>query len=83
VVKAGAQQWAAQHGLALVAPDTSPRGQDVPDDPEGGYDFGLGAGFYVNATREPYASHYRMYDYIVEELPAVLQQDLPLGSHTH
>src|SRR5690554_1229749 len=65
VTKAGAQRYAAEQGVAIVAPDTSPRGEGVPDDPEGAYDFGLGAGFYVNATQEPWSKHYRMYDYIV------------------
>jgi S-formylglutathione hydrolase len=78
VTKAGAQQYAAEHGVAVVAPDTSPRGEDVPDDPDGGWDFGLGAGFYVNALREPWSANYRMYDYVVEELPALLAANLPL-----
>ncbi len=73
VIKAGAQRYAAELGLALVAPDTSPRGAEVPDDPEGAWDFGLGAGFYLNATAEPWARHYRMYDYIVTELPALVE----------
>lgn len=77
VTKAGAQRYAAEHGMALVAPDTSPRGDTVPDDPEGAWDFGLGAGFYVNATQAPWSTHYRMYDYVVEELPGLLG-DLPL-----
>ncbi len=68
--KAGAQRVAAQLGIALVMPDTSPRGEGVPDDPDGAYDFGLGAGFYVNATEAPWSTHYRMYDYVVDELPA-------------
>ncbi len=80
VNKAGAQQYAAQHGVAIVAPDTSPRGEGVPDDPEGAYDFGLGAGFYVNATQEPWSGHYQMYDYIVDELPALLAANLPIDS---
>ena len=75
--KAGAQRYAAEHGMALIAPDTSPRGADVPDDPEGAYDFGLGAGFYVNATERPWSTHYRMYDYITRDLPAALG-DLPV-----
>ena len=70
--KAGAQRYAAEHGIALIAPDTSPRGDGVPDDPDGAYDFGLGAGFYVNATEAPWATHYRMYDYITADLPAAL-----------
>ena len=72
VTKAGAQQFAARHGIAVVAPDTSPRGEAVPDDPDGAYDFGLGAGFYVNATRAPFDRHYHMYDYVREELPGVI-----------
>jgi S-formylglutathione hydrolase len=72
VQKAGAQKYAAKYGIALVAPDTSPRGDDVPGDPEGQWDFGHGAGFYVNATQQPWAKHYRMYDYITEELPALI-----------
>ena len=80
VAKAGAQQFAAEHGIAIVAPDTSPRGDGVPDDPEGSWDFGLGAGFYVNATQAPWNDHYRMYDYIVEELPKVLGDLLPIDA---
>lgn len=76
--KAGAQQFAAKHGIALIIPDTSPRGVDVADDAEGAYDFGLGAGFYVNATEQPFARHYRMYDYIVDELPQLLEAELPI-----
>jgi S-formylglutathione hydrolase len=78
VTKAGAQHYAAQHGVAIVAPDTSPRGDGVPDDPDGTYDFGLGAGFYVNATQAPWASHYQMYDYVVTELPALITKNLPV-----
>lgn len=78
-VKAGAQRYAAEHGLALVMPDTSPRGEGVADDPDR-YDLGKGAGFYVNASHEPWASHYRMYDYVTEELPALLESSLPLQS---
>lgn len=76
--KAGAQRVAAELGLALIMPDTSPRGEGVPDDANGAYDFGLGAGFYVNATELPFATHYQMYDYIVSELPALLEAELPL-----
>lgn len=75
ITKAGAQRYAAGHGIILVAPDTSPRGDDVAD--AEGYDLGKGAGFYVNATREPWAKHYRMYDYIVDELPAWVEASLP------
>lgn len=71
--KAGAQRIAAELGIAIVAPDTSPRGEGVADDPEGSYDFGLGAGFYVNATREPWNRHYQMYDYVVNELPELIE----------
>ena len=78
-VKAGAQRYAAEHGLALVMPDTSPRGEGVADDPDR-YDLGKGAGFYVNASQEPWASHYRMYDYVTEELPELLESSLPLQS---
>jgi S-formylglutathione hydrolase len=68
----------AEHGIVFVAPDTSPRGEGVADDAEGAYDFGLGAGFYVNATQEPFAKHYRMWDYIAEELPALLGANFPV-----
>ncbi len=80
VTKAGAQRYAAEHGIALVAPDTSPRGQGVPDDPDGAWDFGLGAGFYVNATQTPWDAHYRMYDYVVSELPALIDARLPVDA---
>ena len=72
MTKAGAQRVAAELGLALVRPDTSPRGDAVPDDPDGAYDFGLGAGFYLNATEAPFDRHYRMRDYIERDLPAAL-----------
>ncbi|SNY51014.1 S-formylglutathione hydrolase [Arsukibacterium tuosuense] len=78
--KAGAQRVAAELGIALIIPDTSPRGDGVPDDPDGAYDFGLGAGFYVNATREPFVKHYQMYDYIVSELPALVEAELPVSA---
>lgn len=70
MTKAGAQSWAAEQGIALVFPDTSPRGDDVADDEA--YDLGKGAGFYVNATEQPWAPHFQMWDYIAEELPALL-----------
>ncbi len=70
MVKAGAQAWAAEHGIALVFPDTSPRGEDVADDEA--YDLGQGAGFYVNATETPWAPHFRMWDYVSEELPTLI-----------
>jgi len=71
ITKAGAQRYAAEHGVILVAPDTSPRGDDVAD--AEGYDLGKGAGFYLNASEQPWAAHYRMYDYVVEELPALIE----------
>lgn len=77
--KAGALKTAAELGLIIVAPDTSPRGVDVPDDADGAWDFGLGAGFYINATQAPWAQHYRMYDYVVSELPALIEQHLPVS----
>ncbi|KAA3653243.1 MAG: S-formylglutathione hydrolase [Proteobacteria bacterium] len=75
--KAGAQRVAAELGLIIVAPDTSPRGEGVPGDPDGAWDFGHGAGFYLNATEAPWAQHYRMYDYVVDELPALVEAHLP------
>jgi S-formylglutathione hydrolase len=81
VQKAGAQQYAAEFGVAIVCPDTSPRGEGVPDDAEKAYDFGLGAGFYVNATQAPWSKHYHMYDYVTKELPQVLEHsELPLDT---
>ena len=70
MTKAGAQQWAGEQGIALVFPDTSPRGDDVADDEA--YDLGKGAGFYLNATQDPWAKHYSMWDYVADELPALL-----------
>ena len=72
VTKAGAQNYASRHGIAIVCPDTSPRGETVPDDPDGAWDFGLGAGFYVNATEAPWSSHYKMVDYVLTELPELI-----------
>ncbi len=77
-VKAGAQRVAAERGLMLIAPDTSPRGPGVPDDPAGSYDFGLGAGFYVDATEAPWATNYRMRSYLEHELPALVGRELPV-----
>jgi S-formylglutathione hydrolase len=77
--KAGAQRIAAELGIVIVAPDTSPRGADVPGDPDGGWDFGLGAGFYLNATQAPWATHYRMHDYVVHELPALIEASFPVS----
>ena len=67
----------SEHGLIFVAPDTSPRGEGVPDDPAGAYDFGLGAGFYVDATEQPFARNYRMWSYVTEELPALIASEFP------
>jgi S-formylglutathione hydrolase len=67
----------AELGLIFVAPDTSPRGDGVPGDPANAYDFGLGAGFYVDATQEPYARHYRMWSYVTDELPGVIAEHFP------
>ncbi|MET0327197.1 MAG: S-formylglutathione hydrolase [Luteimonas sp.] len=76
ITKAGAQRYAAEHGVVIVAPDTSPRGDDVAD--AEGYDLGKGAGFYVDATQPPWAAHYRMYDYVVNELPALIEANFPV-----
>ncbi|WP_299736007.1 S-formylglutathione hydrolase [uncultured Roseobacter sp.] len=76
MVKAGAQAWAADQGIALVFPDTSPRGEGVADDDA--YDLGQGAGFYVNATETPWAPHFRMWDYVTEELPKLLERNFDL-----
>lgn len=76
-IKAGAQQFAAQHGLALVAPDTSPCGAGVPGETDA-WDFGVGAGFYVDATEAPWSTHYRMYSYIVDELRETVIGELPI-----
>ncbi|GAA5003243.1 S-formylglutathione hydrolase [Pseudoluteimonas lycopersici] len=78
VTKAGVQRYAAEHGIVIVAPDTSPRGDDVAD--ADGYDLGKGAGFYVNATQSPWSAHYRMYDYVVDELPALVEAHFPITS---
>jgi S-formylglutathione hydrolase len=76
MIKAGAQRRAAELGLMLVAPDTSPRGVPLPGDNES-YDFGVGAGFYLDATQQPWSKHYRMYSYITSELPALIDQHFP------
>ena len=83
MVKSGAQRVAAQLGLMLVSPDTSPRGDGVPDDPDGDYDFGLAAGFYLNATEEPWSRHYHMYDYVTEELPGAVFDNFPGDPERH
>lgn len=77
MAKAGAQQFATQYGLILVAPDTSPRNTGIPGE-EDDWDFGSGAGFYVDATQDPWRSHYRMYTYVTEELPALIAANFPI-----
>ncbi|NJM82747.1 MAG: S-formylglutathione hydrolase [Tabrizicola sp.] len=77
MVKAGAQRWAAEMGIAVVFPDTSPRGEGVANDPA--FDLGQGAGFYVNATQEPWAPHFRMWDYVTDELPRLLFNAFPVA----
>jgi S-formylglutathione hydrolase len=76
MAKAGAQQFAAKYGLIIVAPDTSPRNSGIPGEDDD-WDFGTGAGFYVDATVEPWAGHYQMYSYVVEELPALIAEHFP------
>ncbi|MBY6135878.1 S-formylglutathione hydrolase [Nocardioides marinus] len=76
MTKAGAQAWCAEQGIAIVFPDTSPRGEGVADDDA--YDLGQGAGFYVNATQDPWAPHFRMWDYVAEELPALLGENFAI-----
>lgn len=75
--KAGAQRYASELGIALIIPDTSPRGDDVPDEKDR-YDLGKGAGFYVNATQEPWSKNYHMYDYVTQELPALIEENFPV-----
>jgi len=77
MTKGGFQEHAARHGLAVIYPDTSPRGDAVTDD--AAYDLGQGAGFYVNATRAPWAGHYRMYDYVLRELRGLVLEALPVA----
>lgn len=77
--KAGAHKLAAQLGMAIVAPDTSPRGENIPDAPDGAYDLGLGAGFYLNATQKPWSDNYQMYDYVLKELPALIEAHFPVS----
>lgn len=77
IVKSGFQRYAAALGLMVIGPDTSPRGEGVPDDRDGAYDFGLAAGFYCNATQAPWSAHYQMYDYVTTELPALIAEGFP------
>ena len=83
MVKSGAQRVAAELGVMLVSPDTSPRGEGVPDDPDGDYDMGLAAGFYLNATQEPWSQHYHMYDYVTTELQSVVFDNFPGNRDRH
>jgi S-formylglutathione hydrolase len=76
-IKAGAQRFAEQHGIALISPDTSPRGAGVPGE-SASWDFGVGAGFYIDATEAPWSTHYRMYSYVVEELSETVMANLPI-----
>ena len=78
ITKAGAQRVASELGMILVAPDTSPRGEGVPDDPDGAYDFGLGAGFYVNAIQPLWQQHYQMRDYVEQELHQLVMESFPV-----
>lgn len=81
VIKSGAQQYAAKFGIAIVCPDTSPRGDDVPDDENGDYDFGLGAGFYLNATEKPWDKNYHMSDYVISELPDIINKNFAVDGN--
>ena len=83
MVKSGAQRYAAELGLMLVSPDTSPRGEGVADDPDGDYDFGLAAGFYLNATETPWSDHYHMYDYVMDELQPAVFANFPGDRERH
>jgi S-formylglutathione hydrolase len=83
MVKSGAQRVAAELGIMLVSPDTSPRGDGVPDDPDQEYDFGLGAGFYLNATQEPWSRHYQMYDYVTTEFQDLIFEHFPGNRARH
>ncbi len=78
IIKSGAQRIAAELGIMIVNPDTSPRGEGVPDDENAAYDFGLAAGFYVNATQAPWSKHYQMYDYVTQELRGLVEKEFPI-----
>ncbi len=79
MTKGGLQQHAAHHGIALIFPDTSPRGEGVADDDS--YDLGMGAGFYVNATQAPWKAHFQMYDYIIKDLRSAVEAELPISAN--
>ncbi len=81
ITKAGAQQYAAKYGLIIIAPDTSPRGCNLPHE-EDDWDLGTGAGFYLNATQSPWSKHYQMYDYIISELPSLIESNFPIKKDT-
>ena len=81
--KAGALKLASELGIMIVTPDTSPRGDNIPDDKDGAYDFGLGAGFYVNATQAPWQNNYNMYDYITKELPNIISSNFDADLSRH
>lgn len=81
--KAGAQRLASELGIVIVTPDTSPRGESVPDDPEAAYDFGLGAGFYLNASQVPWNANYKMYDYVTRELREMVAAHFPVDDNRH
>jgi S-formylglutathione hydrolase len=83
MIKSGAQRYAAEIGIMLVSPDTSPRGDGVADDPDGDYDFGLAAGFYLNATEDPWSRHYHMYDYVTAELQQAVFEHFPGDRDRH
>ena len=78
IIKSGVQRVAAELGLIIVGPDTSPRGENIPDDPQNAYDFGQGAGFYIDATEEPWVKNYRMYSYVAHELPSFVGAAFPV-----
>lgn len=77
--KSGIQKIASKLGVIIVAPDTSPRGDNIPDDPDKNYDLGLGAGFYINATQSPWSENYQIYSYIVEELPEIIKNNFNIS----
>ena len=83
MIKSGAQRVAAELGIMLVSPDTSPRGDEVPGDPDDEYDFGLGAGFYLNATEAPWSRYYNMYDYVTAELQSAVFDNFPGDADRH
>ncbi len=79
VIKAGAQKYADENCIAIVCPDTSPRGKMIPNDPDASYDLGLGAGFYLNAIKKPWLDNYNMYDYIIDELPSLINNNFQIN----